>query len=208
VKRHHRSHTAEIAAGCFAAGVTIGWWLHASGPIQPVEGREVAVAAADDPVPAHRPPGSIEEAIVELRRRHLRVPLDDVKIETMKGAFDEKRTGHTHEAVDMLAPRDTPVHAVEDGTIAKLFFSKAGGNTIYQFDPTNRFCYYYAHLEQYAAEMREGKRVNRGDVIGYVGTSGNAPPGTPHLHFSVFLLGPEKQWWRGTAIDPYLVFGS
>jgi murein DD-endopeptidase MepM/ murein hydrolase activator NlpD len=206
VKRRHHSHTAEIAAGCFTAGVLIGWWLHASGPIQPVEGREVAVAATSDPVPTGRPPGTIDEAIAELRRRHLRLPLDEVKIETMKGAFDEKRTGHPHEAVDMLAPRDTPIHAVEDGTIAKLFFSKAGGNTIYQFDPTGRFCYYYAHLERYASEVREGKRVGRGDVIGYVGTSGNAPPATPHLHFSVFMLGPEKQWWRGTPIDPYLVF--
>lgn len=205
MKRRHHSHTAEIAASCFAAGVMIGWWLHASGPIQPVEGREVAVAASD-PVPTDRHPRTIDEAIVELRRRHLRLPLDDVKIETMKGEFDERRTGHAHEAVDMLAPRDTPIHAVEDGTIAKLFFSKAGGNTIYQFDPTGRFCYYYAHLERYATEVREGKRVSRGDVIGYVGTTGNAPPGTPHLHFSVFMLGPEKQWWRGTAIDPYLVF--
>ncbi len=206
MKRQHRSHTAEIAAGCFAVGVLIGWWLHASGPIQPVEGREVA--AAEAPVSATRAPGSVDEAIVELRRRRLRLPLDDVRIETMKGEFDEKRTGHAHEAVDMLAPRHTPVHAVEDGTIAKLFFSKAGGNTVYQFDLTTRFCYYYAHLERYATDMREGKRVRRGDVIGYVGTSGNAPPGTPHLHFSIFLLGPEKQWWRGTALDPYLVFGA
>lgn len=208
MKRRHRSHTAEIAAGCFAVGVIIGWWLHASGPIQPVEGREAAVDTPDDPVLTDRAPGSIDEAIIELRRRHLRLPLDDVKVETMKGEFVEKRTGHTHEAVDMLAPRDTPIHAVEDGTIAKLFFSKAGGITIYQFDPAGRFCYYYAHLARYATDIREGKRVRRGDVIGYVGTSGNAPPGTPHLHFSVFMLGAEKQWWRGTAIDPYLVFAK
>jgi len=209
VKRHRHSHTAEIAAGCFAAGMIAGWWLHASGPIQPVEGREVSVAAAPvDALSANRSDGSsLDQAIVELRRRHLRLPLDEVKVEAMKGDFDEQRTGHSHEAVDMLAPRDTPIHAVEDGTIAKLFFSKAGGNTIYQFDPTSRFCYYYAHLARYAAGISDGKRVSRGDVIGYVGTSGNAPPGTPHLHFSVFVLGPEKQWWRGTAIDPYLVFG-
>ncbi|HEY7286551.1 MAG TPA: M23 family metallopeptidase [Vicinamibacterales bacterium] len=209
MKRRRHSHTAEIAAGCFAAGVLIGWWLHASGPIQPVEGREAVPAVIpDDPVPNDRVPRSLDEAIDELRRRHLRLPLDEVKVETMKGEFAEQRSGHSHEAVDMLAPRDTPVHAVEDGTIAKLFFSKAGGNTIYQFDPTSRFCYYYAHLERYATGISERKHVSRGDVIGYVGTSGNAPPNTPHLHFSVFLLGPEKQWWRGTALDPYLVFAQ
>jgi murein DD-endopeptidase MepM/ murein hydrolase activator NlpD len=207
VKRRHRSHTAEIAAGCLAAGVMIGWWLHASGPILPVEGHEAVLSASDPPVTADRASNRVD-AIAELRSRHLRLPLDDAKIETMKGGFDEKRSGHSHEAVDMLAPRNTPVHAVEDGTIASLFFSKAGGNTVYQFDPTSRFCYYYAHLERYESGIHQGQQINRGDVIGYVGTSGNAPRSTPHLHFSVFMLGPEKQWWRGTAIDPYLVFTS
>jgi murein DD-endopeptidase MepM/ murein hydrolase activator NlpD len=105
-----------------------------------------------------------------------------------------------------VAPRNTPVHAVEDGWIAKLFESKAGGHTIYQFDPTGRFTYYYAHLERYADDLREGQRVAAGEVIGYVGTSGNAPPGTPHLHFAISELGPDRHWWQGQAIDPYLVF--
>ena len=110
---------------------------------------------------------------------------------------------HQHEAVDILSPRNTPVHAVEDGTIAKLFFSKAGGNTIYEFDPTGRYAFYYAHLERYATGLREGETIAKGQIIGYVGTSGNAPPNTPHLHFAVFELGPERQWWKGKAIDPY-----
>jgi peptidoglycan LD-endopeptidase LytH len=150
-----------------------------------------------------------DEAIAELRARKLRLPLDDVKVEALEGDFAERRTGgrgHQHEAADILAPRNTPIHAVEDGTIAKLFLSKGGGQTIYQFDPTLRFCYYYAHLERYAAGLREGQRVERGDVIGYVGTSGNAPETTPHLHFAVFLLTPERNWWQGAPIDPYLVF--
>jgi murein DD-endopeptidase MepM/ murein hydrolase activator NlpD len=106
----------------------------------------------------------------------------------------------------MLAPRNTPVHAVDNGTIAKLFKSKAGGLTIYQFDPSQRRCYYYAHLERYAEGLRDGQAVSHGDVIGYVGTSGNAPPNTPHLHFAVFELNADKHWWQGKAIDPYLVF--
>lgn len=111
-----------------------------------------------------------------------------------------------HEAVDILAPRNTPVHAVEDGTVAKLFYSKAGGNTVYQFDPDQRFCYYYAHLERYAPSMEAGRHVSRGEVIGYVGTSGNAPANTPHLHFAIFVLDADRQWWHGQPLDPYLVF--
>src|SRR5205807_1983120 len=110
----------------------------------------------------------------------LRVPIDGVQYESFKGGFAEKRDGHQHEAVDILAPRNTPVHAAEDGIIAKLFVSNAGGNTIYQFDRDGRLCFYYAHLERYVDNLKEGQHVSRGDVIGYVGTSGNAPPGTPH----------------------------
>src|SRR5204862_4412166 len=101
--------------------------------------------------------------------------------------------------------RHTPIRAVEDGTIAKLFNSKAGGITIYQFDPDRAFCYYYAHLQRYAPGLHDGQQVSRGDIIGYVGTTGNAPPDTPHLHFAIFQLGADKRWWQGRPIDPYLV---
>ena len=145
-------------------------------------------------------------ATVEADHR-LRVPIDGVKPESLKGGFYEAREGHPHEAVDIIAPRNTPVHAVQDGTIAKLFWSKGGGgNTIYEFDPSQRYAYYYAHLERYAAGVREGQHVAEGEVIGFVGTSGNAPRNTPHLHFAVFELGPERRWWRGKAIDPYPFF--
>jgi murein DD-endopeptidase MepM/ murein hydrolase activator NlpD len=95
------------------------------------------------------------------------------------------------------------VLAVTDGTIVKLFESVPGGHTIYQFDPAGRYCYYYAHLERYAKDLEEGDRVEGGDVIGYVGTSGNAPPGVPHLHFAIFRLGPEKRWWEGEPLNPF-----
>jgi murein DD-endopeptidase MepM/ murein hydrolase activator NlpD len=135
------------------------------------------------------------------------LPLDGENIESLKGGFSETRGGsRPHEAVDMLAPRNTPVRAVENGTIAKLFTSKAGGLTIYQFDPAGHLCYYYAHLERYANGLKDGQPVLQGDVIGYVGTSGNAPPNTPHLHFAVFELNADKRWWQGRPLDPYLVF--
>ena len=136
--------------------------------------------------------------------RRLMIPVQGASIGDIKDTFDETRgTDRKHEATDILAPRGTPVVAVDDGVIQKLFLSKPGGITIYQFDPTEQYSYYYAHLEGYADDIHEGKSVRRGDVIGYVGTTGNAPPNTPHLHFGVFLLGPEKQWWKGTPINPY-----
>jgi murein DD-endopeptidase MepM/ murein hydrolase activator NlpD len=104
-----------------------------------------------------------------------------------------------------MEPRGTPVHAVVDGAIAKLFLSKPGGNTIYLFDEAGDFCYYYAHLDRYAPSLREGMHVSRGQVIAFVGSTGNASPEAPHLHFTIFQLGPEKRWWKGTPINPYPV---
>ena len=142
----------------------------------------------------------------ELKRRALTIPVDGIKPEQLVDSFSDERSGtRVHEAIDILAPRNTPVKAVEDGTIARLFYSKAGGTTIYQFDPTEQFCYYYAHLERYADGLHEGDRVRRGQVIGYVGTSGNAPKDTPHLHFAVFRLTAAKHWWEGTPMDPYSI---
>ncbi len=148
------------------------------------------------------------DSIPTLRARSLRSPIDGARVETLKGQFDHRRDGGArgHEAVDILAPRNTPVHAVDDGTIARLFLSTPGGITIYQFDSSGRFCYYYAHLERYANGLREGQRVTRGEVIAYVGTTGNAPKDTPHLHFAILELTATRQWWKGTPLDPWAAF--
>jgi peptidoglycan LD-endopeptidase LytH len=144
------------------------------------------------------------KAPAELKHRDLLIPVEGVKADQLVRQFTDRRGGsREHEAIDILAPRNTPVKAVEDGKIARLFYSKAGGITIYQFDPTSTFCYYYAHLERYAEGLGEGAQVRRGDVIGYVGTSGNAPKDAPHLHFAIFRLTEAKHWWEGTPIDPY-----
>ena len=135
--------------------------------------------------------------------RVVTIPVQGARARDLQDTFYETHSGHRHEAIDILAPRGTPVLAADDGTIVKLFLSKPGGITIYEFDPTGRFCYYYAHLDHYAPGLEEKMFVKRGDVIGYVGTTGDAPPNTPHLHFAIFLLGPEKKWWKGTAIDAY-----
>jgi len=148
----------------------------------------------------------VRAAVSELQQRNLLIPIDGITADRMKGSFYEMRGASRHEAADILAARNTPVRAVEDGTIAKLFLSKFGGNTIYQIDPTNQYVYYYAHLETYEPSIKEGDKVKRGQVIGFVGTSGNAPPDTPHLHLSISILTPEKKWWQAHSIDPYEVF--
>lgn len=143
----------------------------------------------------------------DLRHRDLKVPVDGVSAHDLRDTFGAPRTGEPpHDAIDILAPRDTAVFAVEDGTIEKLFTSVRGGLTIYQFDPTRTYAYYYAHLDHYASGLREHAAVSRGAVIGFVGTTGNAPKDTPHLHFSIFVLTPAKHWWQGTAVDPYNVW--
>jgi murein DD-endopeptidase MepM/ murein hydrolase activator NlpD len=133
------------------------------------------------------------------------VPVAGIDASSLRSSFDEERGGGSrrHEAMDILAPRGTPVVAAVDGRIVKLFTSAAGGLTIYQFDPEERFSYYYAHLDAYAADLNEGETVQRGQIIGYVGTTGNAPPDTPHLHFAIYRLGPDKRWWEGEPIDPF-----
>jgi murein DD-endopeptidase MepM/ murein hydrolase activator NlpD len=134
----------------------------------------------------------------------LRVPVLGVTPRQLSDTFNDTRGGmRRHEALDIPAPRGTPVIAVNDGKVVKLFNSVPGGLTIYQFDPAEKFAYYYAHLDRYAAGVTEGSLVSRGDVIGYVGSTGNANAAAPHLHFAIFELGPEKRWWKGTAINPY-----
>lgn len=145
----------------------------------------------------------------DLRQRNLVLPVQGITPEDLHNSFDEARSGgRVHGALDILAPRNTPVLAVEDGRVAKLFTSKQGGLTIYQFDPSEAYAYYYAHLERYAAGVKEGVTVRRGQVIGYVGTSGNAAPDTPHLHFAIFRLTPEKRWWEGDPLNPFTVLGG
>jgi len=130
-------------------------------------------------------------------------PVRGLTLAELRDTFNEIHNGRPHEAIDIPEPRNTPVLAVVPGTIRKLFRSKPGGNTIYEFDDQEIYCYYYAHLDHYAEGLREGMRVTRGEVIGYAGSTGNADPRAPHLHFAVFELGPEKQWWKGKAVNPY-----
>jgi len=169
----------------------------------------LASAFAMRPAPIAKAETPREKAALEsndaelLKQRHLAIPVQGMAAKDVRDTFDEGRGLRKHEALDLLAPRGTPVVAVDDGRVAKLFRSLLGGITVYQFDRDERFIYYYAHLEGYADGLKEGAMVKRGDVLGYVGTSGNAPKNTPHLHFTIFRAGPDKKWWKGTAVNPY-----
>jgi murein DD-endopeptidase MepM/ murein hydrolase activator NlpD len=143
------------------------------------------------------------EAPPDLIAKRLSIPVEGIAPEQLAPAFFDARGERGHEAIDIMAPEGRPVLAAEDGKIAKLFASAQGGLTIYQFDPTESYAYYYAHLDAYAPGLTEGAMVTRGQVIGTVGSSGNASAAGPHLHFAIFRLGPEKNWWKGEPVDPY-----
>lgn len=169
-------------------------------------------AEARSPAPAAAATSSLaaladDADLSQLRSRALTLPVQGVTAVQLTDTYTQARAaGVPHEALDIMAARGTPVLAVEDGPVAKLFSSKPGGITIYQFDPGSQYAYYYAHLDRYADGLAEGVNLRKGQVIGYVGSTGNASPDAPHLHFALFKLGPERQWWRGTPLNPFLVW--
>jgi murein DD-endopeptidase MepM/ murein hydrolase activator NlpD len=137
--------------------------------------------------------------------RGLLVPVAGVRVADLRDTYTEQRGGgtRTHEALDIAAPRGTPVLSATGGRVLKLFDSKAGGRMVYAADSTERYILMYAHLDAYAPGLAEGQPLRRGQPIGTVGTSGNAPPNLPHLHFAVARAGDVKQWWKGVPVNPY-----
>lgn len=186
---------------------------HASVPPwqPPFDANAMASEAKKIPAPAVEPPppllsgGEADRGIPDSAMSippHLAMPLAGIDAKKLADTFEDKRDGRKHEALDIPSPRGTPVLAVAEGNVAKLFTSKDGGLTVYQFDDTRTWCYYYAHLDHYANGLTEGTLLRKGEVLGYVGTTGNAPANAPHLHFAIFRLNADKKWWQGTPIDP------
>jgi murein DD-endopeptidase MepM/ murein hydrolase activator NlpD len=168
-------------------------------PVQPAERQPTTTTVRDSAPPPAAPPSPAPAESHAPGR--LAMPIAGIDPAKLHSNFDEVR-GHKHEALDIMSPRGTPVMAVAEGNVVKLFTSKEGGLTVYQFDDSQTLCYYYAHLDRYAPRLKEGTLLRPGEVLGYVGSTGDASLEAPHLHFAVFRLGPEKQWWKGTAIDP------
>jgi murein DD-endopeptidase MepM/ murein hydrolase activator NlpD len=132
------------------------------------------------------------------------IPVAGVKPEQLQDTFTDSRSeGRAHDAIDIMAPAGTPVVAASDGEIVRLFQSERGGTTIYQLSPDKRLVFYYAHLQRYADGLTVGKFARQGEVIGYVGDTGNAGAGNYHLHFSIAVLADPKRYWEGTNINPY-----
>jgi len=148
-------------------------------------------------------PAGVPDAL--LRDKGLLLPVQGVQPASLTDTFEDARAGgaRVHHALDILAPRGTPVLAAEAGRVVRLHKGGAGGITVYELDPTARYGYYYAHLDRYADGLAEGQTVSRGQVLGFVGTTGNAPPGTPHLHFAIYEVTDPKRPWRGRPIDPF-----
>jgi peptidoglycan LD-endopeptidase LytH len=132
------------------------------------------------------------------------IPVAGVRADQLIDTFTQSRSeGRTHDAIDIMAPADTPVLAAADGKIIKLFQSERGGTTIYQLSADQKMIFYYAHLARYADGLTEGKEVRQGDVIAHVGDTGNAGAGNYHLHFSIAIVSDPKRYWEGTNINPY-----
>ena len=131
------------------------------------------------------------------------VPVEGVSPRQLRDSYNEPRDGgRIHRALDILAPRGTPVVAAIDGEVLILRQNSAGGNTLYLTDSQHRYVYYYAHLDRFSDQVLETVKVKQGFVLGYVGTTGNAPPNTPHLHFQVMRMNPgQADWWSGTPVD-------
>jgi murein DD-endopeptidase MepM/ murein hydrolase activator NlpD len=168
-----------------------------------------ALLAACAAVPAMPSGGLVPPSDHEyLRARWLMVPVVGVRARDVPDTYQARR-GPTrqHNATDIMAPRGTPVVSADDGRIIKLARNAAGGTTIYAADPHDRFIYYYAHLDRYQDGLVEGMKLAKGQVIGYVGTTGNAPANVPHLHFQAMRARDVRRWWEGEPLDvrPYLV---
>ena len=133
----------------------------------------------------------------------VKLPIDNLQASQLYDSFNDARGGSKHEATDIMEPVGTPVRAIDEGNLVKLFTSKKGGLTIYQFDNSRKYCYYYAHLDRYADNIKEGMLVRAGEIIGYVGSTGDANAASPHLHFAISLLDPDKKYWKGTPLNPY-----
>ncbi len=142
----------------------------------------------------------------DLLNANLRIPVEGVDAVTLRDSFLDRRGRYRkHLAIDIGAPRGTPVLATTDGEIVRLRREKRGGITIYQKDASGKYLFFYCHLSRYARGLAVGQTVAAGDVIGYVGSTGHVIGG-PHLHFSITRVPEDDDFRAGLAINPYLLF--
>jgi peptidoglycan LD-endopeptidase LytH len=210
-RRMHHARVLALAALFVLPGCTVA--IGAA----PADGRNAPAARSQRPRdaifipaarPAEAPPAAEEEPVIVegalAPGASLLIPVRGIGPQQLRDSYSDPRSGgRVHNAIDIMAPRGAPVVAAADGTIRRLRTGGMGGITIYQVGDDGRTLYYYAHLERYAAGIREGLPVRRGQIIAYVGDTGNAGPGNYHLHFSVGRLTNPDRWWDSENVNPY-----
>ena len=174
-------------------------WFVLTIPTRSPQGEQEQAPAPVAAAPAVTPPP------VEVAGGALIVPVAGVERAQLIDTFTAARgSGRRHDAIDIMAARGTPVLAAAEGTVEKLYFSRGGGGiTVYIRSPDQRWIYYYAHLDRYRDGLAEGQQVRPGTPIGFVGSTGDASPDGPHLHFAVNAMAPGERWWEGTPVNPY-----
>lgn len=180
--------------------------LQSGGP----DGESPSPSGAISPSSAAVPAGggrdlTLARDLDRLRDHHLLIPVAGIGPEKIEDTFTAARDGgeRVHNAVDILAPRNTPILAADAGVVVRMSSNALGGITIFATDPDRQFVYYYAHLDHYASDLYAGRKLAKGDTIGYVGTTGNAPKDVPHLHFQIMRWPADGKYWIGEPINPY-----
>ena len=194
-----------LTAAVTAAATSLFWIIAYSSGSDDAGAADSRVEAAGEKVTVGTPRVDLAEGLV-VGPTGVAIPVAGVKASQLVDTYTQARAGgaRLHDAIDIMAPTGTRVVAAAPGTVEKLFFSQGGGGiTAYVRSGDGRWIYYYAHLNSYAPGLREGMRLRRGDPVGTVGSTGNADPAGPHLHFAIHRMQPGEKWHQGTPINPY-----
>jgi murein DD-endopeptidase MepM/ murein hydrolase activator NlpD len=187
------------------------WWRNVTRTADPPAGAVAILAETAEKVGVNSTGGAPRRAVTAtgplvVSPSGLAIPVAGIRTEQLTDTYTASRGGgsRVHKAIDIMAPRGTPVVAATEGTVEKLFYSHGGGGiTAYVRSADGQWLHYYAHLDAYAPGLREGQRLRRGDPIGTVGITGNSNPSGPHLHYAIYRMSPGERWWQGTPINPY-----
>lgn len=211
-----RFETIGATAALTSAVWVVGLITWSKGPIdlrphsdKPAAAAAIAAGSGTAPVTslaaAEANGHGAEAAPLAASTEPLIVPVQGVRADQLVDTYTQSRGGgmRIHNAIDIMAARGTPVIAAAPGTVEKLFLSGNGGNTIYVRSLDRRMTYYYAHLDRYAPGLAEKTQVRQGELIGFVGSTGDASPDGPHLHFAINVMRPDEGWWQGQPINPY-----
>lgn len=188
------------------------WWRNVTRTADPPPAAVALIAETAEKVGVDSSGGAprvatrLPAGALEVAPSGLAIPVGGVSASQLVDTYTQSRGGgsRVHHAIDIMAPRGTPVVSASDGMVEKLFYSQGGGGiTAYVRSPDGVWLHYYAHLDSYAPQLREGARIRRGDPIGTVGISGNASPSGPHLHYAIYRMSAGERWWQGAPVNPY-----